>query len=54
MSEDAYSGLVNILRDDITPSVKRSQASTNGNSPTNSEIVTGMGLRFMGGEKVNL
>ena len=51
MSENAYRGLVNILHDDISPNVERSRASTNGNSPISSEMVTCMRLRFMGGEK---
>ena len=51
MSENAYRGLVNILHDDITPNLKRSRSSTNGNSSINSEMVTCMGLRFMRGEK---
>ena len=54
MSENMYRELLNILHDDITPNVKRSRASNNGNSPINSKMVTCMGLRFMGEEKSKL
>ena len=50
MSENAYRGLVNILHVDITPNEKQSRHST-GNSIITANMVTRMGLRFMGEEK---
>ena len=51
MSEPSYFQLVDILRDDIAPNEKQSSNSTSGNSPITSEMVTCMGLRFMGGDR---
>ena len=52
MSENAYNNLVNILHPDIAPNEKQSKCSTGNNGPVSAKMVTCMGLRFMGGEKI--
>ena len=51
MSENAYHQLVDILHDDIAPNEEKSRNSTGGNSPISAQMVTCMGIRYMGGEK---
>ena len=47
-----FNKLVNLLRDGITVDAVRSSASTCGNTPIYPELIAGMTLRFLGGEKV--
>ena len=51
MSENAYHQLVDILHDDIAPNEGKSRNSTGGNIPISAQMVTCMGIRYMGGEK---
>ena len=52
MTEKSYHHLVNILYCDIAPNEQQSRKSTSGNDPVTAQMVTCMGLRFMGGEKI--
>ena len=52
MSVNAYCDLVNLLHDDIAPNEMKSRNSTRNNEPLTAKMVTCIGLRFMGGEKV--
>lgn len=52
MSEESFDRLVDLLRPYVTVDYKKSMNSTSGNSPIYPEIVVGIGLRYLGGEKI--
>ena len=51
MTEESFNTLVDILRADVTLDAKQSMRSTSGNGPITPEMVVGIGLRFLAGEK---
>ena len=52
MSEQAFNKLVELLRPKLSVDVTQSKRSTSGNGPITTEVIVGMGLRFLGGELI--